>query len=201
MATSVQSTPTWLYAGMSAQQFQAASMKHIQTHHARKNLWYIEIEDPNPPMGDGNSRMVNQFAVDVSYTPWTIQGDAVSVGSAQIDAISASERTEIKLTTFDSAGGKIGKWFEGKCAQIANADGSFGVMNDYKLYLRIRRMAVGRDGWVHTYTDGVTENKEGWDDQFMVRATSMERELSRRESALSELQLTFTQLDTFILPT
>lgn len=197
-----QTFPSWLAAGNSLSTLQQQTIDHIETHYARKNLWYIEIEDENPnTMTGGLIRRLNQFAVDLNYTPWTIQSEDVQVGSLHMDGVTGSERTEIRLTTFDDARGLLQKWFYGKCGQISNGDGTFGVPRDYMLKFRIRKMAVSREEWVHSNTQGLKFGKDSsWDDAFTVRPTSIEIDLSRRDQALQELQMTFTQMDTNIQP-
>lgn len=193
---------SWISAGKSLQDLQKETSDFLQTHYARKNIWYIEIEDENPPPFTlGYAGLINQFAVDLNYTPWTFQGGGLQVGSLHVDELTSSDRTDIRLTTFDDARGYLQKWFYGKCGQVSNGDGTFGLPRDYLLRLRVRKMAVTREGWVHSSTKGIKGGKDSsWDDAFLVRPTSIEIDLSRRDQALQELQMTFTQWDTNMQP-
>ena len=193
---------TWLTGGKTLEQLQKETIRYIGTHYARKNIWYIEIEDDHPPPHTiGHAGLINQFAVDLNYTPWMIQSEGLQVGSLHMDGVSGSERTDIRLTTFDDARGLIQKWFYGKCAQVSNGDGTFGVPRDYLLRFRIRNMALSRESWVHSSTNGISRGKGStWDDEFLVRPTSIEIDLSRRDQALQELQMTFTQWNTNMQP-
>lgn len=189
---------SWLNGGLSMADLQESVRSYLADHYHRKNYWYIEIEDANPPDGADNSSIINSYAVDLRYQKCALQGEAVAVGSVQFDAMSSSERAEISMTAFDDVYGSLEKWFAGKCSQVAASDGTFGVPGDYLLVMRIRRMAVGPEGWVHSSTPGMANKNIKWNDVFIVRPGTMDVEMSRREAALTELPMTFVQLDTHL---
>lgn len=160
------------------------------TDHARKNLFYISVDDISPSgdwLGEGNANF-NLFATEVSYTPVTIQGDAVSVGSAQFDAAKGSERVEVRVTTLDDDKGTIKRWFNAKAAAFAHPDGTFGLPIDYLLHITILHSFIAEDA---------PGAGSGLKNKYLVRAGSIEHSLSRREDGLEEIQMTFVQHDTF----
>ena len=69
----------------------------------------------------------------------------------------------------------------------ANADGTVGVPMDYLVKIRVLHSFITDDS-----------NKGGYEDTFLMRPVSVSSSLSRREDAVQEVQLTFTQFDTFI---
>lgn len=163
----------------------------IATPYAKKNLWYIEIEDWNPP-GDDISAVFNLFATDLSFTPNTITSDAKPIGMGNMDNVTGTERVDVRLTTLDDAQGSIRQWFDAKCAQVARIDGTVGLPVDYLVTIRIIQSAVNYEAMAQF---------GGFKQSFVMRPGSIEIELSRGEDAMQQLQLTFNQFDTFVFET
>ena len=115
---------------------------------------------------------------------------AVAIGSANLDHLTGSERTDLRLTTLDDDRGSITRWFAAKCDQTAHADGTFGLPADYLVTVDITQMAPTNKG-----TD-----KERMKFKFLMRPVAIEKELSRRSGELEEIQISFTQFDTFMVP-
>lgn len=178
-----------VFGGLSLEQYRRLWAESAMTAKAFKNLFHVRFRDLRPsrfaPAGaDG----FNLFALDVSFAPCTMPGEAVPVGSANVDNLSASERVEVRITTLDDVRGSIKRWFIGKADQAARADGTFGIPADYLMVLDVTHMA----------TAPTSETDARLTQRWLVRPSNMDNELSRRASELEELQLSFTQWDTFM---
>lgn len=149
---------------------------------ARKNLFAINISDANPP--GGGAANFNLFAIDASYSPCTLTGEKISIGSASMDKLTGSEAAELSITTMDDSVGTLKRWFDAKHAQAAHPDGTFGLPNDYLVSIEIFHATP-------------TANANAYRFNAMMRTVAITHELSRREQAMQELQMTFTQFDTF----
>jgi hypothetical protein len=160
------------------------------TNYAKKNLWYLEIGDWNPEGGfEDISHTFNMFATDVAYTPWTISSEGKAIGMGAIDVINGSERIEMRITTYDDTSGTIKRWFNGKCNAVAHPDGTLGLPVDYLVTINV----------VHSATDEIGGALFGsYKETYVMRPSSVEFELSRSEDGLQQLQMTFSQFDTFM---
>jgi hypothetical protein len=160
------------------------------TQYSKKNLWFLEIEDWKPPSGSKDiSHAFNLFATDVAYGPWTITSEAKAVGMAQFDIVTGSERVELRITTYDDTKGTIRKWFDAKCSKIEHQDGTIGLPVDYLITMRVTQSAI----------DEIGGSLFGsYKETFVVRPSSIDIELSRSDDTLQQLQLVFTQFDTFM---
>lgn len=154
--------------------------------YARKNLWRLEIEDLSPRQESPS--LINLLATDVSYAPWTITGDAVRIGTGYMDTVQAAERVEMRVTTMDDAAGSLKKWFEERSLLIGHADGTIGLPVDYLVRVTVTHAVIG---------DNAIGAKSAKKDVFIMRPGNIEYDLSRRDQAMSELQMTFVQFDTF----
>lgn len=159
---------------------------------ARKNLFFIRVVDYNPPPleyaeGSYFTSLFNLFAVDVSYSPGTLSGEKIPLGSAVMDRISGVESIELNITTMDDSRGSLKRWFDAKVAQAAHADGTFGLPCET---------------WVDIECYHATPQAR--DDAYKInvrmRPQNTSHDLSRRDQGLSEVVMTFTQADTFIRP-
>ena len=184
-----------LLGGMSLRDAKQLQQEAANTRFARKNVFSVVLEDPNPPPNsDDAAYLFGFFATDVSFGPNTITGEAKQTGMAVIDSVSGTERTELKITTYDDTTGTIKRWFDGKCAQIAHSDGTVGLPIDYLIRLSIVQGAL----------DDISAALFGaMTTEYVVRPVSCELEYARSEGDLQQVQLTFTQFDTFaqVLPT
>lgn len=179
-----------LLGGITLDEASRISAEIQATRYAKKNLWFLEIEDFNPPAGyEDISHAFNLFATDVSYTGWSITSEGKPVGMVMIDTVTGSERVELRITTYDDTKGTIKGWFDAKCAAVAHQDGTVGVPADYLLSISV----------VHSAIDPIGGALFGsYKEAFVMRATSIESELSRSEDGLQQIQMVFTQFDTFI---
>ena len=185
-----EASPNPLLGGLTPQEAARIAAEVRSGNHARKNLWFLEIRDPNPPKGSGDiSKTFNLFATDVNFGPWSISSEAKPIGMAVMDMVTGSERTEMRITTFDDTAGTIRAWFDGKAKQIAHPDGTVGLPADYLIGIRLIESAVN---------DETMRRFGGYETEFTMRATSLETELSRSEEGLQQLQLVFTEFDTFM---
>jgi hypothetical protein len=190
-------------------QVKATAKKMSEMGPARKNLFFVRMTDLKPPglyyaekRTEYNKNMPKEpdkltpttvldiLVLDVSYSPSTLTGEKVNIGSVVMDKITGTEAVEIQITTMDDDVGTLKRWFDGKVSQAANADGTFGVPMDYMLSLQI----------VHGVASSQMDQQfidKAYKREFWVRPVSCSHELSKREQAPSELQMTFTQVDTW----
>jgi hypothetical protein len=172
--------------------FEAAQMvtEIASTNYAKKNLYFIEITDYASPADDQNaSGLLNMFCTSVSIGGGNVLGEAHGIGSAQMDILNGGERDEIRLTTYDDAYGQVKRWFNRRRSFAIHADGTFGLPTDYLLRIRILHAAVN---------DQVMAMFGGYEESYIVRPVSLETELSRTEDGLQEIQMSFSQFDTFM---
>lgn len=158
---------------------------------ARKNLWFIRVTDHNPPSlphldGAPAASYFNLFATDVSYPRSTLTGEKVAIGSAMMDRIAGTEAIELAVSTMDDSKGTLKHWFDAKYAQAAQADGTFGVPADYWVDIEV-------------FHASPFDNAQAYRLNARMRTNGIQHELSRREQAMQEIQMTFSQVDTFIL--
>jgi hypothetical protein len=155
-----------------------------------KNLWNVSFSsirafEQYQSKIDKTRDLINMLAIDVSFSPQTISGEETPMGASVIDGVSGSGRTDIAMTVMDDAKGTIKDWFEARCAKMAKSDGTFGLPRDYLVQLDITHTNALKKGMpVKKYT-------------YVVRPVALEVSLSRGESAVETLQLSFTQFDTF----
>ena len=129
----------------------------------------------------------DMLALDVSYGP-SIIGDHVQIGGAFIDKPTGRTPTELQVTTMDDEAGTLKRWFDAKMEQVVHTDGTFGLPAEYLVTFEI----------VHAVpSDEVPNQVRAYRKIMRMRAASAQIDLSRREQAVSELQMTFTQYDNF----
>lgn len=176
--------PTPLFGGISPTEARRIYEELRGQRLAKKNLWLIEVDSA---LDGDKSQQFNMFATDIEYAPLTITGEKHRVGSASVDAVRTSEPIELRLTTMDDQSGFVKRWFEAHCAKAAAQDGTVGLPSEFAVRIKI----------VHAFiTKG--SNKGGYENIGLFRPANMELSLSRREDGLQEVQLTFTQMDTFM---
>lgn len=178
--------PIPLLGGIGALEAQEIHERARQTQFAKKNLFLIEIS--SPLQGDVSS-LFNLFATDVDYTPMVISGDKRQVGAAHVDTVSSSDPIEIRITTLDDKSGYIKKWFMAHAGAAAARDGVVSPAGRYAINIKI----------VHAYITQ-SSNIGGYEDKGLFRPGNIDLSLSRREDGLEEIQMTFSQLDTFMRP-
>lgn len=156
----------------------------IALSRARKNHFIIQIESN---LTGNFSKKMNLFVTDIDLNPMNISGEKRRVGGTFVDAPTGAEATEIRITTMDDKEGTIKKWFERHCAAVVASDGAFGVPADYGVRITV----------LHAVVDG-EDSTSAFKNSGLYRAATYELQLSRREQAMQEVNLTFTQLDSFM---
>lgn len=185
------SRPTPLLGGITPMAAQMMMAESINTNFAKKNLFLVSVFEPAGVGGlqcvaGGDMSTFNLFCTDLSYAPNTIAGDKHRVGAAQVDSVVSSEPIEFRITTLDDQQGSLKKWFRSKASAAVHRDGTVGVPAEYLVQFKI----------IHAFiTEGTAINAHI--DKVWVRPASIEFDLSRKDDALQELQMSFTQHDTF----
>ncbi len=178
-------TPTPLFGGISPAEARRIYEEMRGHRLAKKNLYLLEVS--SRLRGDDASQRFNFFATDVEYAPFTIAGEKRKVGGAVVDAVQGNEPVELRLTTVDDQPGYLKQWFADHHAAAAAEDGTVGVPDSYAITIKIVHAFITRDS-----------SGEGYRDIGLYRTANLDISLSRREDALQELQMTFSQLDTFM---
>jgi len=148
---------------------------------AKKNLFLLQVTSELR----GYEAKFNLFATEVDYAPYTVTGEKRHVGLASVDAVTAHEPVELRITTLDDVDGTLKRWFAAHSRLVGDRDGTVGVPADYAVRFHILHSRIVRD-------------TDSYIDAGLFRPASIELSLSRREDAMQELQMTFTQLDSFM---
>jgi hypothetical protein len=194
---------------------------------ARKNLFFIQITDVNMPKGLGIfprvpaalggvlndvlstvrgaagglggmvtdalgvkpdvTSLINLFATSVSYAPNTMTGERVHFGAVSMDKLTGTEPVELQVTTMDDEVGTIKRWFDAKFAQAAHSDGTFGLPSEYCVDIAIWHAVPKPYAGAYQF-------------KARMRPQNIQHELSRSDQAMQEIQMTFSQFDTFFSP-
>lgn len=177
-------TPTPLFGGITPEEARSIYKEQISNEYCRKNLFLIEVSSF---LGGDISSVFNMLATDIEYSSPTISGEKRKIGAAHVDLVNSSDPTELRITTFDDINGTIKSWFKAHAEACAFGNGTVGLPIDYAIKIKV----------VHGFvTQG--SNYGGYEDIGLYRPAGMDVSLSRKESALQELQLSFMQLDTFM---
>ncbi len=178
--------PTPLFGGISPTEAKRIYDDMRGQRLSKKNLWLIEVS--SRLQGDASQRF-NLFATDIEYAPCTIVSEKRKVGGAVVDSVQGSEPVELRMTTLDDQSGSLKKWFVAHHHAAASHDGTVGVPAHYAIRIRI----------VHAFITA-SSNRAGYENVGLFRPASIELGLSRRENGLQEVQMTFSQIDTFMRP-
>lgn len=176
-------SPVW--GGISLEEAKSLHLKSLETRLAHKNLWMIEVA--SSPLAGDFTEVFNLFAHSVEFTPVTLAGDKIPIGSAVMDTITSAQPIELSVTTRDDQYGTLRRWFDAHAAEVANADGTIGYPADYAISLKITHAFVTPDS-----------NMGGFEDKARYRPGSVNVSLSREEQNAELLTMTFIQLDTFM---
>lgn len=179
-------TSTPLFGGITPAEAKRIHDEIRATKFAKKNLFLIEVS--SELMGDVSNRF-NLFATDISYSPQTVSGEKTKTGSASVDLVNSSEPVEMRVTTKDDDVGTIRRWFEYHAAAATSPDGTVGVPSNYAIRIKI----------VHSFITSES-NRGGYQNVGLYRPANIELDLSRRDDNLEEIQMAFSQLDTFMRP-
>lgn len=177
-------TPTPFMAGVSPKEALQIHDALRNLGVAKKNHWLLEISSA---VQGGVSEPFNLLAVEADFSPITTTADKKKIGSATLDLAQSSEPVELRLTTMDTRLGFVKRWFDAQSSLVTAADGTVGVPARYAVKIKVVHSFITRE------SDG-----GGYFTLGLYRPANMEVSLSRRESALEEVQLTFSQLDTFM---
>lgn len=181
-------TPTPLFGGISPIEALRLYQESAAETYARKNLFLIEITSfglSGP--SDVAEQKFNLFATDVGYTPFTVNGDRADVAAASVDLPKNGAPVEVRFTTYDDQAGTLKTWFGRRCAAVVKPDGTVGLPAEYLVKIRI----------VHSFITADTVLSGAFGIPAYYRPQSLETSLSRGEDGLEEIQMTFTQFDTF----
>lgn len=177
-------TPTPLMGGVSPKEALQIHEALRNLGVAKKNHWMLEVS--SWAQGDVSSTF-NMLAVETDFAPMTITADKKKIGAATLDLVQSSEPVELRITTMDTQDGFIKRWFDKQYAIIAPIDGTVGVPADYAIKIKV----------VHSFITRGSDHG-GYAVLGLYRPGNLEISLSRREDNLQEVQLTFSQLDTFM---
>lgn len=177
-------TPSLLLGGITPREAIEIHEQIANTHYSHKNLFLIEITDISGSADIGP--VFNLFCADVSYESITIPSDRTAIGSASMDGVRTTEHVEMSITTLDDSHGTIKRWFAGKAAKVASPDGLVGLPIDYLVKIRVLHAFIADES-----------SAGGYEDIYLMRPVSQSNEFSRSDDSLQELQLVFTQFDTF----
>jgi len=173
---------TPLFGGITPKEAKAIYEASRAERFAKKNLWLLEVTNA-AGVTEGK---FNLFATEVEYAPFTITGEKRRVGAAMVDAVTGGEAVELRITTMDDADGTLKKWFALQSELVEHRDGTVGVPADYKIGIRVMHGVIS------------STQRVAYEDKGLFRAAGIEYALSRREDGMQELQMSFTQLDTFM---
>lgn len=163
------------FAGLKPSEAKAISSAVTNTPYSRKNLWFLEIEN--------SGEAVNLFAIDIDYNMATVRSDKRIIGGITIDTVQGRDPVELRITCYDDIDGSIKKWFLEAIEKTSSADGTVGLPGDYAMKIRV----------VH---GNIVDHDKSYRFDKLFRPVSIETNLSRRDQALEELQLSFTEIET-----
>lgn len=178
-------SPTPLFGGISPSEAKRIYSEVQGTKFAKKNLWILEVSSPI----SGLETRFNLFATEVEYSPFQIEGDKRNVGGSVVDAVRGQGAVELRITTLDDKKGTLKRWFAAHHAAISRKDGTIGLPAEYAVRVKVVHAFITRGSAIGAY-----------EDIGLYRPVSVEMNLSRREDGLEELQMSFSQLDTFMGP-
>ena len=179
-----------LLGGISLSEAQRIAAEAQSTSYAKTNLWYLQLGEWETEDGyEDIARSFNMFATNVSYTPRSVTSEGKAIGMAVMDAVTGSERAELRITTYDDARGTIRGWFHSKLAKVAHSDGTVGLPIEYLIKILVAQSAIDEVG-------GALFGQ--FKDEYLLRPTSIEYELARAEDGLQQIQMTFSEFDTFM---
>lgn len=174
--------PSEIFGGLRPGNARQVYLTAMRAGKARKNLFLVRCESW---IGGDVSQLVNLYALDVEHGLGEVSGSKGRVGAAAVDLLGQLESGTLRITTLDDKVGTLKRWFDAHIAATANKNGTFGVPARYAIQIQIQHAFAG-------------PSFGGYLKRGLYRAQSCETGLSRREDALSELSMTFTQLDHFM---
>lgn len=175
---------TPVVGGLSVQQAQQVLDAAHGKQYARQNLFLVEVSSA---LAGDFSQTFNVFCHGLEYAPVTLSGDKIVIGSAAIDNLKTSDPVELNIRCHDDTQGTVRRWFQRHAEVAAPSDGTVGLPGKYAIRFKVLQAFINRD-----------TNQGGYEDKGLFRPANLQIALSRDDDALAELQMTFTQLDTFM---
>ncbi|QFY43020.1 hypothetical protein F6R98_10665 [Candidatus Methylospira mobilis] len=175
--------PNPLFGGISMAEARQIYQEAQSTRFAKKNLFLIDVSSRLK----GSISNFNLFVTDIEYAPFTITGEKRRVGSSVLDSVQSGEPVELRITTMDDQAGTLKNWFQAHCMAAVALDGTVGLPEQYAIKIVITHAFIKPASGAYT-------------DTGLYRPANIEFSLSRREDALQEIQMSFSQLDTFMAP-
>lgn len=160
----------------------------IGQNRSKKNLWRVEVSSKLDSGELNLPTLFNLFATELSYSA-VITGEATKIGGANYDVVQGVEPVELSLTTYDDRDGTLKKWFLAHQSAAVSRDGTVSEPDSYAVKIRVLHGFINRP-----------DAGDPFETVGLFRPTNMELTLSRSEDGLEEIQMTFTQLDTFMVP-
>lgn len=148
----------------------------------------ISLTDQANSIGRIAINSFDMLAMDVSYSDG-VTADQQMIGGTFIDKVTGAGPIEFQITTMDDEAGSIKRWFEGKLMQIRHRDGTMGLPAEYVFTVEIVHAVASPD---------VPNEHLAYRKIARVRANTAQFDLSRRDQALSEIQLTFAEFDPYM---
>lgn len=194
-------TPTPLFGGISPADAKKIITEMQAVKFSKKNLFLIEVSSP---LGNVSKRF-NMFVTGLDYSPLTLSGEKHEIGCVSVNSINSAEPTELSITTLDDNDGFIKNWFKAHCYVAASSNGTVGVPGLYAIKIKILHGFITRDSQsgglfsslIKSFLPQTSSKTSGYEDIGLFKPVNMDLSLSRREDDLEEIQMTFSQLDTY----
>lgn len=178
-------TPTPLFGGITPTEAQRIYSEMRSQKLAKKNLWLIEVSSN---IDDGRWNEItkfNMFCTEVEFRN-TVSGEKRRAGGAVVDVVTGKEPVDLQMTTLDDQTGTLKRWFDAHAGVVSAPDGTLGLPAQYAIAINV--------------THAFIVAGKGYVEKGLFRPSERSVSLSRREDGLEELQMTFSQLDTFMRP-
>lgn len=176
-------TKTAMLGGLSPQEALTIYNKQHGIEWCRKNLWFIEVSSKLK----GENNLFNMLCYSADFSPFTVTGEKKQIGAGHIDIVNSSDPVELNLVTYDNKKGEIKRWFEDHAVACAASDGTVGLPSDYAIKIKFTHAFINRE-----------TNQGGYESSGLFRTGNISLALARTEQALSEITMSFVQLDTFM---
>lgn len=217
LADPYQVVPNPLLGGYSRKETQKLAQLALSKAYAKNNLFLVRFFDKNWPNrtpkgsvsnfenGDQTTdSLIDLLAMGVSFNPIAITGDAVKLGMLQGDSIQQSERVEVRMTFFDFSNGAMKRFLSAKKGQMINRDGTANPPNDYVFEMLIIHLdqTIGTtkvgNKLIGVFDEDALIRQSYTKHRYLVRVSTLDIDLNKREDSLQELQVTFTEVDPFM---
>ena len=181
-------TPTPAFGGLSPAEAREIYDEIRGENLAKRNLFLVELSSSHLGGAFDIPHRLNLLATEVEYQPFILTENKTRIGAVCVDTTEGSEACELQITTLDDSTGSVKRWFATMHSAVAQKCGTVGVPGDYAIRVRV----------LHNFCTE-TSNSGGYEDVGLFRPTNLSLTLSRRDDELAEIQMTFTQVDSFML--